>query len=420
MNAERLLAHYDRIADAPDAIGKLRRFILDLAVRGKLVPQDANDEPASELLRQITNEKEKLVRVGEIRKEKLLPEIDRNEIPFQLPQGWSWTRIRKVTKDRGQTVPDRDFTYIDVTAINNEIGRIENAKVISAREAPSRARKIVRKGDVLYSCVRPYLLNIAVVESDFSPPAIASTAFAVLDGFGLFLSGYQWIVLRSPFMVERVEERMRGQAYPAINDADFALLLVPLPPLAEQRRIVSKVDELMALCDLLEAARSERETTRDKLTTASLARLNAPDAETFQADARFALDAFPAFTTRPDQIKQLRQTILNLAVRGKLVRQNPNKERVAPDLLDELHHEEIPQTWRYVPLAKLLSEDTRNGYSRKPDDARNGTPILRISAGTVRRDGLVAEEEHKLISGIDYETRLQYGLRADPERSESC
>jgi len=100
----------------------------------------------------------------------------------------------------------------------------------------------------------------------------------------------------------------------------------PLPPLAEQHRIVTKVDELMGLCDRLEAARAGREATRDRLAAASLARLNAPDPETFQADARFALDALPALTTRPDQIKRLRQTILNLAVRGKLVPQDPNDE----------------------------------------------------------------------------------------------
>ncbi len=105
-------------------------------------------------------------------------------------------------------------------------------------------------------------------------------------------------------------------------------LVLPLPPLAEQHRIVAKVDELMALCDRLEAARAEREATRDRLTAASLARLTAPDtdAETFRAHARFALDALPALTTRPDQIKQLRQTILNLAVRGKLVAQDANDE----------------------------------------------------------------------------------------------
>src|SRR6185436_9596148 len=113
MKAERLLAHYEKIADAPDAISRLRRFILDLAVRGKLVPQDPYDEPASELLKRITAEKARLVKAGEIRKEKSLPNIEPEELPFNVPRSWEWARIRKVTSDRGQMVPDQDFTYID-------------------------------------------------------------------------------------------------------------------------------------------------------------------------------------------------------------------------------------------------------------------------------------------------------------------
>ena len=337
MNADRLLAHYERIADSPDAIARLRRFILDLAVRGKLVEQDPEDESAEELVKRIAAEKVRLVKAGEIRKRKPLPNIGIDEIPFDLPRGWEWVRIRNVMSDRGQTVPNRDFTYIDVTAINKEVGCIENAKVTSARKAPSRARKIVHKGDVLYSCVRPYLLNIAIVESEISPLPIASTAFAVLNGFGLILPRYQWIVLRSQFMVAGVEERMRGQAYPAINDSDFAILPFPLPPLAEQHRIVAKVDELMALCDRLEAARTEREATRDRVAAASLVRLNDPDPDqvVFRNHAAFAIENLPPLTTRRDQIKALRQTILNLAVRGKLVPQDPNDEP-ASELLERI------------------------------------------------------------------------------------
>src|SRR5205823_1535169 len=135
--------------------------------------------------------------------------------------GWEWVRIRQVTSDRGQITPDEDFTYIDVTAINKEVGYVANTKVLSASDAPSRARKLVRTGDVLYSCVRPYLLNIAVIENDIIPSPIASSAFAVLNGFGLVIPRYLWIALRSSFMIECVEAKMRGQAYPAINDSDF-------------------------------------------------------------------------------------------------------------------------------------------------------------------------------------------------------
>lgn len=336
MNAERLLQLYERVADAPDAVARLRRFILDLAVRGKLVPQDADDEPAAALRQRIASEKARLVKLGEIKKPKELPDVEAP--PFDLPPNWCWTPIREVTSDRGQEIPQSTFTYIDVTAIDKESGVVADPKVLLPAEAPSRARKITRKGDVIYSCVRPYLLNVAVIETAFDPPPIASTAFAILNSHGLVAPRFIWIVLRSPFMVECVEENQRGQAYPAINDADFAVLPFPLPPLAEQHRIVAKVDELMGLCDQLEAARNTREATRDRLAAASLARLNAPNPETFPAAARFALDALPALTTRPDQIKQLRQTILNLAVRGKLVPQDPNDEP-ASELLKRIAKE---------------------------------------------------------------------------------
>jgi type I restriction enzyme S subunit len=378
MNAERLLEHFHRMGDGPDAVLRLRRFILDLAVRGKLVPQDLEEQPASVLFNRITEEKARLVKAGEIRKSKPLPKVD--DPPFDVPLTWRWTRIREVTSDRGQAVPEDRFTYIDVTAIDKENGVVADPKVLAADEAPSRARKITRKGDVIYSCVRPYLLNVAVIDEDFNPAPIASTAFAILNGHGLVLPRYLWIVLRSPFMVECVESTQRGQAYPAINDADFAVLPFPLPPLAEQHRIVAKVDELMALCDRLEAARAEREAARDRLSAASLARLNIPDPDpaAFANDARFALSNLTALTTRVDQVKRLRQIILDLAVRGTLAQQDPADEPASKWLcrvfLSEVEGEKkkakvarvtplegveagytLPASWIWMALGKLVS-----------------------------------------------------------------
>ena len=277
MNADRLLAYYEKIIDAPDAIPRLRRFILDLAVRGKLVEQDLNDEPASELLKRIATEKARLVKAGEIKKPKALPPVD--NLPFEIPRTWLWTRIRQTSSDRGQKVPEADFTYIDVTSIDKEKGVVASPTVVPVNQAPSRARKLVRKGDVVYSCVRPYLLNVAIVDVAFDPPPIASTAFAILNGHGCVLPRFQWIVLRSPFMVACVEKGMRGQAYPAINDTDFARLPFPLPPLAEQHRIVAKVDELMALCDRLEASLTSGDDTRRRLLDALLHEALAPSEE---------------------------------------------------------------------------------------------------------------------------------------------
>lgn len=128
-------------------------------------------------------------------------------------------------------MPDNNFTYIDVTAINKEVGCIADPKILSASDAPSRARKVVRTGDVLYFCVRPYLLNIAVIENDIIPSPIASTAFVLLNGFGLVLSKYLWIALRSPFMVECVEGKMRGLS----RDKRFRLCPTPVAPSTPRR-----------------------------------------------------------------------------------------------------------------------------------------------------------------------------------------
>ena len=429
MNAQRLLQHFERISEAPDAVPRLRRFILDLAVRGKLVEQDPGDEPASELLKRIRAEKVRLVKAGEIRKERPLPLVEEDEAPYSSPTGWEWVRIRQVTSDRGQITPDKDFTYIDVTAINKEVGCVADAKVLSPLDAPSRARKMVRTGDVLYSCVRPYLLNIAVIEWDMVPSPIASTAFAVLNGFGLVLSKYLWIALRSPFMIECVEAKMRGQAYPAINDSDFAILPLPLPPLAEQHRIVVKVDELMALCDRLETAQAERESRRDRLAAASLHRLNnGTDVESFRENTRFHLRYVPRLTTRTEHIQRLRQTILNLAVRGKLVPQDPRDE-AASKLLKRIQTEKekliqerkirrhdplppigvddepfsIPESWEWSRLGTVCFVIT-DGAHHTPKYQEEGIPFLSVkdvSGGTIdfSRTRFISETAHRELCG---------------------
>ena len=412
MNPAQVLDYFDRISDAPDAIPRLRRFILDLAVRGKLVEQDPRDEPASELLKRIQEEKNRLMKMGEVRKEKPLPLVDQDEAPFGAPAGWEWVRTRQVTSDRGQTTPKNDFTYIDVTAINKEVGCIGDAKVVSASDAPSRARKLVQTGDVIYSCVRPYLLNIAVMESDIVPPPIASTAFAVLNGFGLVLSRYLWVALRSPFMVECVESKMRGQAYPAINDSDFALLPLPLPPLAEQQRIVTKVNELMALCNRMEAAQAERENRRDRLAAASLNNLIQPaDAPSvFQDHARFYFNHLPRLTTSTEHIKLLRQTILNLAVLGKLVPQDPNGEsaeelaeppakKSAPQKDDRDAPFELPTNWQWMQLGRvseLINGDRSKNYPNKAEYVREG--VAWINTGHIEPDGTLSTNSMHYIT----------------------
>ncbi|QDZ83533.1 restriction endonuclease subunit S [Priestia megaterium] len=251
----------------------LRKSILSLAIQGKLIKQVPTDEPVTVLLKKIKEEKEKLIKEKKIKKEKEFPQITDEEKPFELPPGWEWTRLKEVTYNLGQKKPDKKFTYIDVGLINKEKGVISEGaqtNILLPEEAPSRARKIVKKGSVIYSTVRPYLLNIAIVNQDFKHEPIVSTAFAVLNTFNGIENKYLYYYLRSQPFIDYVEGMMVGMAYPAINEANFYKGCLPLPPTNEQKHIVEKVDQLMILCDQLEANIEQSKQEADKLMQAVL------------------------------------------------------------------------------------------------------------------------------------------------------
>jgi type I restriction enzyme S subunit len=327
MNLETFFEKFDLFADAPDAVAKMRELALQLAVRGKLVTQDKRDEPASLLLESVEAERARLVAARKIKGRCSAP-VEADEQPFDLPSSWVWARLSDVGYELGQKVPDKRFTYIDVGAIDSDKGRIsERVEKLEPNEAPSRARKLVTLGTVIYSTVRPYLLNIAVVDQDFNPEPIASTAFGILHPFEGINNRYLFYWLRSAPFTAYVQEAMKGMAYPAINDEKFYSGFIALPPLAEQKRIVAKVDELMALCDRLEAQQQERETRHAALARASLARFaDAPTPANLNFIFHKSYDIIPA---------DLRKTILTLAVQGKLVPQDPN-DKPACELLQRI------------------------------------------------------------------------------------
>ena len=316
-------------------VKKLRELILELAVRGKLVPQNDDDQPASELLRQIYAQKTKLIAKGQIKNEKSFDPISNSEIPFQLPYNWEWVRISEIGHDWGQKSPDADFTYIEVSAIDNQRGVICSPELVKLENAPSRARKLVKKGTLIYSTIRPYLLNLAVVEDDYSPQAIASTAFAILHPFCSMPPRYFFHFLRSKVFVRYVESVQMGIAYPAINDRQFFSGLVPLPPLAEQHRIVAKVDELMAMCDQLEAKQSNAAEAHQQLVSDLLGTLTHSQSEAdFNANWQRIAHHFDTLFTTITSIETLEQTLLELSFMGKLVAQNINDTPVNEFLAD--------------------------------------------------------------------------------------
>ena len=215
------------------------------------------------------------------------------EVPFEIPDSWEWARLGSVVYNRGQTSPSTEFCYIDIGSIDNKNQKLNPTDTtIAPDKAPSRARKLVDMGDILYSTVRPYLHNMCIIDREFPHIPIASTGFAVLTCHANLLNKYLFYYLMSPDFDAYANntDNAKGVAYPAINDDRLYKALIPIPPVAEQHRIVSAIDSVnMPLCEY----GSKEETLRILNTS------------------------FP---------ENLKKSILQEAVQGKLVPQDPSDE----------------------------------------------------------------------------------------------
>jgi type I restriction enzyme, S subunit len=365
MNQEFLLAHFNRTSDAPDAIPRLRRFILDLAVRGKLVESDPVDEPSSELLDRIRIEKTRLIKQGDIPKQKSLPPIEDSEIPFTLPANWCWVRLNDITSyiQRGKSpayASDDGFPVISQKCVQWRGLDLESAKRIT-RESIKTYEDIrfLRDSDLLWNSTGTGTIG-RIVRIVFPPSKLICDSHVTVVRCLLVDAEYVRSWLRSDNVYGSIENRAAGSTNQVELTSQMAISqVVPLPPIAEQRHIVAKVNELMVLCDQLEIARSERENRRDLVAAASLHRLNnGANEETLRTHASFYLNHLPDLTKRAKQIAALRQTILNLAVRGRLVHESaesaPRRSpREAPSFLGL--DITFPAHWYVQPLTKVAS-----------------------------------------------------------------
>ena len=216
-----------------------------------------------------------------------------DEIPFEIPDSWEWVRLGSIVYNRGQMKPTSDFCYVDIGSIDNKRQRLgDTENIITPDKAPSRAKKIIDVGDIIYSTVRPYLHNMCIIDRQFSLQPIASTGFATMTCYSGLLNKYLFYYLLAPDFDNYANdtENSKGVAYPAINDDRLYKALIPLPPLSEQHRIVAKIEELLPYI--------ERYGKAEEHITA----LN---------------------TTFPEALKK---SILQEAVQGKLVPQNPDDE----------------------------------------------------------------------------------------------
>ena len=244
--------------------------ILDLAIRGKLVPQDPDDESASVLLERIRAEKEELIKQGKIKRDKKesvifkgednsyyekigdkIENID-DEIPFDLPDSWSWCRGYSCFEGVKSTKPQGEFfDYIDIDAIDNRLHRIKASKHLLVSDAPSRANREVKIGSVLFSLVRPYLENIALVEEKHSH-CIASTGFYVCNSNGVFLPEFMFYLMISGYVVGGLNRYMKGDNSPSINKDNIEGWLYPIPPIEEQKKIFTKLQTVFAMIESVE------------------------------------------------------------------------------------------------------------------------------------------------------------------------
>lgn len=423
MDAKQFLAEFGHIADAPGGIGKLRELILSLAFKGLLCPP--SNETSASLLDEI--ERQRLDFNGETRKQRLTRQgnTTANSVaPYEIPKHWSWVSLSTVGHTWGQKKPLNSFNYIDVSSIDNKSGVVSHSsQVISASAAPSRARKVVKKGTLIYSTVRPYLLNIAIIDRDFEFEPIASTAFAIIHPWEGILGRYLYFYLRSPIFVMYVESVQTGMAYPAISDEKFYSGVVPLPPTEEQSRIVAKVDELMALCDKLDEQLQSRRTLQNALRQSTMQAIaSATSPQELQINWTHLADNFGKLFHAPEDVSDLRKLVSELAIRGVLDTNHQPADTSSVDVyLAELGRKKsgkrfaksvqpdeafsLPNGWRWVLLEDLLS-GSESGWSPKceAEPRREGEwGVLKVSAVTW---GAFDPNENK---------RLPLSLEARPE-----
>jgi type I restriction enzyme S subunit len=386
MNSDWLLKHFEKISEAPDAVPRLRRYILDLAVRGKLVEQTPEDEPAVELLKRIQEKKQKLIRGRGGTKGRALVIID-DGTPFKIPETWVWVQSTEpavMISDKGKKLQTKDVHE------SGEFPVVDQGKVF-IRGYCNDIHKVIRIGGPII-VFGDHTRETKLINFDFIVGAdgVKLLKPIEIDPAYYFLA-LQWVPLDS-----------RGYA------RHFKLLRAsrfPLPPLAEQHRIVAKVSELMTLCDELEAAQAKRERRRDRLVAATLHGLNNGNDSsesgghlTFEENARFYFNHLPPLTTRPEHIEQLRQTILNLAVRGKLVLQDSDDEPAA-GLLKRIHAEK----------ERLMKEGKARKQESQPELETNGMPFSIPNSWAWARLGDVIH----LVSG----QHLQPGEYSDQKQS---
>lgn len=231
---------------------QLKASILQLAIQGKLVEQRPEEGTAEDLYQQIQEKKTNLIKEGKLKKEKPLAPIEDDEIPFDIPENWKWCKLGDLTsyaqtKNKISVRALRGSVFsLDLEDIEKDTGSILNILFSSEREIKGDKTKFC-KGDILYSKLRPYLRKILIAPQD----GICSSELVPFSCYKKECNLYLIYLLKSNYIDYTVNNATYGMKMPRVSTGTMVNLLVPLPPLAEQKRIVAKIEELLALCDKL-------------------------------------------------------------------------------------------------------------------------------------------------------------------------
>lgn len=398
-----LFEHFATLATAPDGIARLRELILQLAVQGKLGTQDAGDETVQKLVERIRKEKDQSVDAGKIKHGKHLEKI--KVIPYDVPVSWQWCQLGEISEIiMGNSPPGDTYnTYGDgVPLINGptEFSKSPLGKTIVSQYT-TQPTKFCKENDLLI-CVRGATTgrtNIAGCDACVGRGVAVIRSPSIQSYLNLFILT----------KAQQILSMGTGSTFPSISQNDLLTIPVPLPPLAEQHRIVAKVDRLMALCDELDARQQQERAGCLRLGTASLAGLqNATPPEEFGRQWAQVCDAFDLILDCPKNVAVLRQTILNLAVHGRLMQQMPGdepaekllerirseKERLVKDgeikrekLLEPVLDDEIPfvipHSWKWVRIndaAKIVEYGTSEKAMSSPTAfGKDAVPVFRMN-----------------------------------------
>ncbi|EGH9936070.1 restriction endonuclease subunit S [Salmonella enterica] len=373
-------------------IKKLRELILELAVRGKLVPQDPNDEPASVLLKRIAAEKAELVKQGKIKKQKPLPEISEEEKPFELPMGWEWTRLGSISNygfcDKAEPEDVTPETWIlELEDIEKVTSKLIN-KVTFAERPFKSSKNRFSQGDVLYGKLRPYLDKVIVANE----PGVCTTEIIPITSYGNIYPEFLRLLLKAPNFIIYANSSTHGMNLPRLGTEKAQQAVIELAPIQEQLRIVSRVDKLMSLCDQLEQHSLTSLDAHQQLVETLLTTLtDSQNADELAENWARISEHFDTLFTTEASIAALKQTILQLAVMGKLVPQDPNdepasellkriaqekaqlvkdgkmkKQKPLPPISDEEKPFELPIGWEWCRLGECINLISRQHL--KPDE----------------------------------------------------